>query len=509
VVKNAPVAPAGGAYVEALGARAVIRGAAVPAAHTSDRDAVLALQRTAGNRVTRAALATAAGRASRSPLSRCAGTCHCGGGCRTPRRNEALYGEAMTQLALAATRRRAGAARISRTLARAPLTSPRFAGEPLLQDCADDKARMGIGQRDSPPQLPVSKVQQALKDWGAMKGVAIDLGTTGPGSDGVDGVYGGKTAAAVKLFKATEHLGFESFGDVGPGTMNKLNALFPGAAPVTPVTPVVPVTPVTPPAVSPDDQKIADARADRQTQLRQVVNRLGAMRSLILRGALLQPGEGVVPTVEQQFPREVCVIKFWLHTSAADADYWETLGKVQALVQQDLDDTHPLISRTGADCVAHPAHAWSVIGNPGAGTQLCDQWFDSDGRHCRADVLIHETYHTLGSHHDGVDFPSERTPADAMDNADTMTQFGNDLVKASVDNCQATARAGTAATTVNACETALRASAGPPPPPSPFGGLLGLADPSSSALNAADTLDGGTLPGSELIDFDHPLATIS
>lgn len=82
--------------------------------------------------------------------------------------------------------------------------------------------------------------------------------------------------------------------------------------------------------------------------------------------------------------------------------------------------------------------------------------FDSDGRHCRSDVLIRETYHTLGSHHDGFDFPSERTPADAFDNADAMTQFDNDLIGLGVDNCGATARSGPAATAIANCVRALR-----------------------------------------------------
>jgi hypothetical protein len=43
-------------------------------------------------------------------------------------------------------------------------------------------------------------------------------------------VYGPKTWDAVKGFKAKERLGFETMGDVGPGTMRRLNELFPAAA---------------------------------------------------------------------------------------------------------------------------------------------------------------------------------------------------------------------------------------------------------------------------------------
>jgi hypothetical protein len=202
--------------------------------------------------------------------------------------------------------------------------------------------------------------------------------------------------------------------------------------------------------------KIQQAKDDRETQLRKVTSKLDQMALLVLQGALTQPGEGPVPTVQDKFPREVCVIQFWLHTSPADPDYFGTLMKARGLAESDRTAAQPLIPRTGHDCVTKPAHGWSVVGNPAAGTQLCDQWFDSDTPHCRSDVLIHETYHTLGSHHDGVDFPSEHTPADALDNADTMTQFGNDLIGLSVDNCGHTERSDTARTTIANCVTALR-----------------------------------------------------
>jgi peptidoglycan hydrolase-like protein with peptidoglycan-binding domain len=67
-------------------------------------------------------------------------------------------------------------------------------------------------------------VQQALVD------LNFDLGTSGPNHDGVDGIYGPKTAAAVRAFKREEQLGFEQFGDVGPGTMRRLDELFPAPA---------------------------------------------------------------------------------------------------------------------------------------------------------------------------------------------------------------------------------------------------------------------------------------
>jgi peptidoglycan hydrolase-like protein with peptidoglycan-binding domain len=102
------------------------------------------------------------------------------------------------------------------------LTSPRFAGEPRLEACFDDEARLTIGATGP----AVAKVQQALIDLGH------DLGPSG-----ADGVYGQRTWNAVKQFKAAQKLGFEHMGDVGPGTMTRLNQLFPGGGPVKPEAP--------------------------------------------------------------------------------------------------------------------------------------------------------------------------------------------------------------------------------------------------------------------------------
>ena len=99
---------------------------------------------------------------------------------------------------------------------RPPLTSPRFAGDPVLEACHQDTARLGVGARGE----PVQKVQRALIDLG------FDLGKAG-----ADGVYGQATATAVRQFKAKEKLGFEQFGDVGPGTMQRLDELFAATPP--------------------------------------------------------------------------------------------------------------------------------------------------------------------------------------------------------------------------------------------------------------------------------------
>jgi peptidoglycan hydrolase-like protein with peptidoglycan-binding domain len=100
------------------------------------------------------------------------------------------------------------------------LTSPRFAGDAVLEACFADQARLSEGMSGA----PVRKVQQALVDLG------FDLGAAG-----ADGIYGLKTASAVRQFKATHRLGFEQFGDVGPGTMRKLDTLFAGAPDVQPI----------------------------------------------------------------------------------------------------------------------------------------------------------------------------------------------------------------------------------------------------------------------------------
>lgn len=108
------------------------------------------------------------------------------------------------------------------------LTSPRFAGDLKLEACFDDEARLTKGDTGD----SVTKVQQALVELG------YDVGPAG-----ADGIYGQKTWNAVKTFKKNEQLGWEHMGDVGPGTMGRLNELFPGSE----IGPVVPITSDGPP----------------------------------------------------------------------------------------------------------------------------------------------------------------------------------------------------------------------------------------------------------------------
>ncbi len=93
----------------------------------------------------------------------------------------------------------------------AHLSSPRFKGDQVLDACFDDRARLGVGSGGP----AVQKLQQALLDLGLTLGAA-----------GADGRYGPATAEAVKAFKRQEQLGFEQFGDVGPGTMHRLDRIF-------------------------------------------------------------------------------------------------------------------------------------------------------------------------------------------------------------------------------------------------------------------------------------------
>lgn len=97
------------------------------------------------------------------------------------------------------------------------LTCPRFlrpdgTPEPTLQACVENRKRLGPPARGE----PVRMIQEALL------ALNFDLGKFG-----ADGVYGQDTAAAVKAFKTQQKLGFEQFGDVGPGTMARLDELCP------------------------------------------------------------------------------------------------------------------------------------------------------------------------------------------------------------------------------------------------------------------------------------------
>ncbi len=107
--------------------------------------------------------------------------------------------------------------------------SPEFQGEGTLEAVLNGKRKLQSGDKGP----AVEKVQTALiKDGEEMP------------KFGADGSYGGETVTAVKQFKAKHQLGSEQFGDVGTGTMGKLDELGSRAGPPN----------VEPPNVKPEDK---------------------------------------------------------------------------------------------------------------------------------------------------------------------------------------------------------------------------------------------------------------
>ena len=119
-----------------------------------------------------------------------------------------MVGNAAVQRMLAAPTPRVQ--RAGEQTGRRTLQSPLFAGEPKLEAVLNDEDRLKSGDRGD----PVRKVQQGL----------LNDNMSLP-QFGADGIYGGETSSAVKQFKSKHNLGFVQFGDVGPGTMGKLDEL--------------------------------------------------------------------------------------------------------------------------------------------------------------------------------------------------------------------------------------------------------------------------------------------
>lgn len=63
-------------------------------------------------------------------------------------------------------------------------------------------------------------IQQALVDQGD-----YNLGTFGPNGDGVDGVFGSKTADAIKKFKVDFNLFGPASSDIDKGVIAELDTL--------------------------------------------------------------------------------------------------------------------------------------------------------------------------------------------------------------------------------------------------------------------------------------------
>jgi len=90
------------------------------------------------------------------------------------------------------------------------LQSPLFAGDAKLEAVLNDRARLNAPEKSD----SVRKVQQGLMN----DGMSLP-------QFGADGAYGNETSTAVRQFKSKHNLGFTQFGDVGPGTMGKLDEL--------------------------------------------------------------------------------------------------------------------------------------------------------------------------------------------------------------------------------------------------------------------------------------------
>lgn len=132
-------------------------------------------------------------------------------------------------------------------------TSDRFAGKKKLEDCLNNTDRLRIGDTGD----SVVAVQQALID---VKAPDISLDRFG-----ADGKYGQETASAVIAFKKHFDLGSTQFGDVGPGTMGKLDEIFGGSGPVPPKPTPTPPTPK-PPDPSQFNPELEDVLNELQLQ---------------------------------------------------------------------------------------------------------------------------------------------------------------------------------------------------------------------------------------------------
>lgn len=108
-----------------------------------------------------------------------------------------------------------------------------FKGDVTLEKVLNDQGRLKPGDSGG----SVQKVQEAL--------IRDDVPLP---KFGADAQYGSETSTAVKSFKTKHQLGSTQFGDVGPGTMGKLDELNVGSNPAPPgPTPVPPgPTPVPP-----------------------------------------------------------------------------------------------------------------------------------------------------------------------------------------------------------------------------------------------------------------------
>jgi len=95
-----------------------------------------------------------------------------------------------------------------------PLTSPRFALDPRLQNAAENNPPMRFGERGD----SVATVQRSLVDLGYFMPITTKGGRSWP-----DGIFGAETKRVVGQFQMDN--GLDSDGVVGRHTMARLDQL--------------------------------------------------------------------------------------------------------------------------------------------------------------------------------------------------------------------------------------------------------------------------------------------
>ena len=144
------------------------------------------------------------------------------------------------------------------------LSSPRFAGDPVLEACYDNERLLQSGDSDS---AAIKKIQQALID----AGFHLD-------KFGADGLFGAETKVAVENFQRASGLtGHNVDGIIGPITMDLLDKRFLGSP--TPPAPT-PSGPCTPADVVRVNKQAEDGRKSGLTSVQLAALALDRLHSL-------------------------------------------------------------------------------------------------------------------------------------------------------------------------------------------------------------------------------------
>jgi Putative peptidoglycan binding domain len=194
------------------------------------------------------------------------------------------------------------------------LSAPRFtqpARDEDLEACYDDEARLTLGEMGLPGTKKINSGAGVKKVQAAL----TELGLLAAGFD--TGVYTPETWEAVKKLKKANNLGWETMGDVGPGTMDWLDKHFAAAQPTCPPCPEEPRTPGCPPCAAPEPKpapqprancssdeaaKVADALSQANTDLSTALNALdkpSALRDNVLWVAFRSTGESDIPAIRK------------------------------------------------------------------------------------------------------------------------------------------------------------------------------------------------------------------